>query len=156
MEKGDYDRLDVSKEGIIPGIEMPFSRVPENTKVVVSAQLELVGSKILVSGLAKAGWIGSCRRCLEDTTGVISAPLKDFYSYHPKVEDEYPMANSVIDLALVARDALLVELPLAPLCSTGCKGLCQVCGNNLNKADCGCSFTNSKFEVLRILKPKNR
>jgi uncharacterized protein len=157
LEKGDYDKLEVSKEGVIPGIEMPFSWVPEGSKVYVSVQLELVGSKVLVSGSAKAGWIGTCRRCLENTAGLIQAELKDFYSYSPAIEDEYPMANSTLDLSLVARDALLVELPLAPLCNQACLGLCQNCGKNLNSGSCSCSYEpNNPFKVLDVLKNENR
>jgi len=44
-----------------------------------------------------------------------------------------------IDLAPLAREALLLELPLAPLCQAECAGLCPTCGADLNAGPCGCA-----------------
>jgi len=43
-----------------------------------------------------------------------------------------------IDLDPVVREQILLALPAYPLCREGCKGLCTVCGQDLNERECGC------------------
>ena len=47
-------------------------------------------------------------------------------------EEAYPLAGDELDLEPLARDAVLLELPLAPLCAEDCPGLCPTCGANRN------------------------
>ena len=47
--------------------------------------------------------------------------------------------NRKIDLVPLIVAALLLEVPLVPLCDDDCKGLCPQCGANLNEGPCGCS-----------------
>jgi uncharacterized protein len=131
------DVLTVSAEGCLQDVSMPFAGVPTTERVRISVDLELVGRSILVSGEAMASWEGECRRCLGRATGRITARLSDVYARNPG-EDEYPLENQYVDLSLAARDALLVELPLAPICSEDCKGLCVNCGADLNVEACSC------------------
>jgi uncharacterized protein len=42
-----------------------------------------------------------------------------------------------IDLGPLIREYALLEFPINPICRPGCKGLCPVCGENLNEVDCG-------------------
>ena len=53
-----------------------------------------------------------------------------------------------------AWEELVLSLPTKPLCRTGCKGLCQTCGHNLNLAPCSCSDTHGdpRLSALRSLK----
>ena len=53
-------------------------------------------------------------------------------------EELYPIVDETIDLGLLARDAVVLELPMAPLCREDCAGLCVQCGANRNEGDCGC------------------
>ena len=54
-------------------------------------------------------------------------------------EDElYPIADDTIDLGPLVRDAIVLELPMAPLCREDCRGLCPQCGADRNEGDCGC------------------
>ena len=51
----------------------------------------------------------------------------------PDDEDAYPIDHDVVDLAPLARDAILLDLPLAPLCRADCAGLCPYCGTDRNE-----------------------
>ena len=51
-------------------------------------------------------------------------------------EDTYPLEGDQLDLRPLVRDALLLELPLAPLCREDCRGLCAECGADLNLGPC--------------------
>jgi len=56
----------------------------------------------------------------------------------PGDDEAYPLAHDLLDLAPLARDAILLDLPLAPLCREDCAGLCPYCGIDLNDETCDC------------------
>jgi len=56
-----------------------------------------------------------------------------------------------IDLSPLVREYMLLDIPIKPLCSTDCKGLCPVCGENLNETQCG-HTTESIDPRLAVLK----
>ncbi len=60
--------------------------------------------------------------------------------FHKEVEGVYPIVGNatVIDLTEEIREEILIEYPVKPLCQEGCKGICTVCGQNLNEAACQC------------------
>ena len=71
-------------------------------------------------------------------------------------------ADSTIDLSDALTSALVMELPYVVLCKDDCAGLCPVCGENLNRVDCGHAeqlareaeeerLANSPFAALRDL-----
>jgi len=68
-------------------------------------------------------------------------------------EDAYPLEGDELDLEPLARDAVLLDLPLAPLCSVDCRGLCPQCGANWNLVTCDCVPTGdprwSALDALR-------
>ena len=47
-----------------------------------------------------------------------------------------------IDITKFVHDALLLSIPLKPVCSENCKGLCYICGIDLNESECGCNRNN--------------
>jgi uncharacterized protein len=59
-----------------------------------------------------------------------------------------------IDLRDAVQEQVVLALPQKPLCSENCRGLCPVCGFELNQGDCGCrpAAVNSGFAVLKNLK----
>ncbi len=59
-----------------------------------------------------------------------------------------------IDLQQGIQEQVLMAIPLQPLCTEDCKGLCPQCGSNLNQNDCGCAqeTRSNKFAVLKNLK----
>jgi uncharacterized protein len=59
-------------------------------------------------------------------------------SFGPEEAEEETYAGKVIDLDPLLREQLLLALPTYPVCGEGCKGLCPVCGTNLNERECGC------------------
>ena len=58
-----------------------------------------------------------------------------------------------IDLYPTLRKAILLNLPMKVVCSEDCKGLCPVCGKDLNNGECGCKtdYIDPRFESLRSL-----
>jgi uncharacterized protein len=64
--------------------------------------------------------------------------------------------GKVIDLDPMLREQLLLALPGYPVCQDDCKGLCTVCGSNLNERDCGCDrrVPDPRWAGLEKLKQK--
>lgn len=84
-----------------------------------------------------------CDRCLEDVP--VSFPIrfhKEIDCNHLDTEDNSDDTQYIVDNALdtdkIIRDELLLEWPAKILCREDCKGICRVCGHNLNVSDCGC------------------
>ena len=68
--------------------------------------------------------------------------------------ETYPLHHEQVDLEPLARETLLVELPLAPLCRQECRGLCPICGEDLNRGACHCppATGDPRWEALDELR----
>lgn len=75
-------------------------------------------------------------------------------TFSPEEAAQVPYDGSSVDLEPVVREQLLLALPMGAVCSEGCKGLCQVCGANLNETDCGCDrhVPDPRWAALRTIK----
>jgi len=120
-------------------LRVELAGVPAGAEVTVTVQLEAVHEGVLVTGTATAPVSGECARCLEPLTSSVEASFQELYHYEPSPEeddeDELLLDGDLLDLEPVLRDAIVLALPLAPLCSDDCAGLCPDCGVRL--ADAG-------------------
>jgi uncharacterized protein len=117
------------------------SAVPEGAEVSVEVTLSSYPGGVMASGTVAAPWTGECRRCGGPVGGEVRAEVRERYvaQSETEVDDEaYPLADDELDLEPLARDAVLLELPLAPLCTPDCLGLCPQCGINRNEEACTC------------------
>jgi uncharacterized protein len=121
------------------GVEMVG--VPEGTEIELDLMLEAVMEGVLVSGTARAPLSGECARCLEPLTSSIEVEFQELYVYsdtrsgESAGEDEHRLEGDLIDLEPVVRDAMVLALPLSPLCRDDCPGLCTECGVRLADAE---------------------
>jgi uncharacterized protein len=123
---------------------------------------------LLVQGDVQADVDVLCSRCLDNITLSVDARLEEQFKptvdvetgrvikREDEAEDEDAFAidpNHHMDLSEPIRQALLVALPMRPLCREDCKGLCPVCGANRNTTDCGHTDEpmDSRWEGLREL-----
>lgn len=106
-------------------------------RVDVDLEAEARGSDVVVTGSVRAAWVGGCRRCLDEVGGhldlrvheVLSAGSGAPSSTGRKDEgsvgdsgDAYPLGGDEADVEPVVRDAVLLAIPLSPLCSKDCAG----------------------------------
>jgi uncharacterized protein len=79
---------------------------------------------------------GPCMRCLDDAHQSFEIDTREIDQ--PNGGDEELLSPYVsgdeVDLHAWARDALVLELPTQILCSAECRGMCAICGENLNHA----------------------
>jgi uncharacterized protein len=129
--------------------------------VHVDARLEKIERRVLVDAHGRAEMTVPCGRCLTPVS--LDLPVEFELTLVP--EDEYRDADrgeetdhegltsgtfepgdaeedvyrgKVIDLDPLVREQLVLSLPAYPVCREDCKGLCPVCGANLNERECGC------------------
>jgi uncharacterized protein len=97
-----------------------------------------------------------CGRCLNDFTHKLSWDLTELYAFNEKSVTESDLIlpdDAQIDLQPLVREYALLEVPINPTCRPDCKGLCSVCGEDLNQSDCGHKETinDSPFSALKDL-----
>ena len=109
--------------------------------MVVDAELAWASDDVVVTATIRAPWSGSCRRCLGETVGEVTARVREVYEVRSDGEETYALDGSLVDLVPLVRDAVLLGLPPAPLCEEGCLGLCPVCGANRNEVRCICDVS---------------
>jgi uncharacterized protein len=109
--------------------------VPPGAAVELDVRLESVTEGVYVSGTARAPLAGECVRCLDPFTDEIAVELGELFAYPDSVtdettdEDELPrVVEETVDTQQTVRDAIVLALPLAPLCRPDCPGLCADCG----------------------------
>lgn len=108
--------------------------VPEGSDIDLDLRMEAVVEGVLVTGTATVQLHGECVRCLTEIDESDSFDLQELYFYpgHEVGEDESVIIEDAIDLEEALRDAVVLELPFAPLCMDDCLGLCPECGFNRN------------------------
>ncbi len=109
--------------------------VPAGADMDLDLRLESVMEGVLVSGTVTAPLEGECGRCLErvDTTSTVD--LQELFAYadsDEQDEDVSLMEGDLLDLEPSLRDAVVLALPLTPLCREDCSGLCAECGERLD------------------------
>lgn len=121
--------------------------VPEGTPVELDLRLESVMEGVLVTGTARATAEGECVRCLEPVELELEADFQEMFSYPDADDRGRPVAepgddaeddedrlfveDGLIDLEAVLRDAVVLALPMQPVCREDCPGLCAECGARL-------------------------
>jgi uncharacterized protein len=124
------------------GIDPGRSVVPAGAEAEADVTLHPFEGGIAVEGTVSAPWVGICRRCAEPVSGELLIGVHERFADVPLAsasdEELYPISDDDIDLGPMVRDAIVLELPMAPLCRDDCAGLCPQCGANRNEGDCGC------------------
>jgi DUF177 domain-containing protein len=107
--------------------------VPPGSDMELSLRLESVVEGVLVSGTATVTVVGECARCLDPVEWHETVPFTELFLHEPgPEEEELPVLDGdLLDLEPVVRDAVVLALPLAPLCRPDCPGLCPACGARL-------------------------
>jgi uncharacterized protein len=94
-----------------------------------------------------------CGRCLEPFSLPVDEAFDLLYLPHAaqagegelEIEDEDLTTayyhNQLIDLGQLMQEQCYLAVPMKPLCRDGCRGLCAMCGTNLNAATCDCRPT---------------
>lgn len=120
--------------------------VPSGSLVRLDARLESVMDGVLLTATVTAPIEAECGRCLDPVRDTVTADVQELYAYEPDPEagdeDGLVLDGDLIDLTAVVRDAILLSLPLNPVCDPDCRGLCAECGARL--AEVGAEHSHTR------------
>jgi len=142
----DEQRTAAAPDGLGSGLVL----VPAGGDVTLELRFEAVSEGVLVTGSAVAPLTGECARCLDPLTSTIEVGFQELYRYLPDPgegaddAEERFLDGDHLDLEPAFRDAVVLALPLSPLCRDDCPGLCVECGARL--ADAGPGHGHDKVD----------
>jgi uncharacterized protein len=137
-------------------LRLELIEVPAGADVALEVRFEAVSEGVLATGTAIAPLAGECARCLTPMTSSVTVGFQELYLYaegrhdkhekygkhdkHDEQEEQdaeglYHLDGDLLDLEPAFRDAVVLALPMSPLCREDCPGLCAECGVPL--ADAG-------------------
>jgi uncharacterized protein len=108
--------------------------VPVGSALELDLRLESVVEGVLVSGTVSGTVTGECVRCLDPVSRHLEVDVQELWAREAATdaEDELPrLDGDLLDIEPVLRDAVVLALPLQPLCREDCPGLCSDCGAHL-------------------------
>ncbi|MFZ9100390.1 MAG: YceD family protein [Candidatus Planktophila sp.] len=126
-------------------IGVPLIGVPEGDVIEADIRVESVTEGVLLSAEIYTVAHGECIRCLDTVEQVIDRKIQELYRYEPTndkgrkkrreeddidldAEDELQMEGDIMNLEIPIIDAIILALPVNPLCDEECMGLCPDCG----------------------------
>jgi uncharacterized protein len=115
-------RRSFQREATMEGLVVGSTFVALDEPVSVELVLESVSNGVMVAGTILAHWQGECRRCLEPVRGTVEVEVQELYSDTGDADEIYLIEGDDIDLRPLVRDAIVLNLPLAPLCRPDCRG----------------------------------
>lgn len=113
--------------------------VPAGGEVHLRLRLESVMEGVLVTGEIDVPVEGSCARCLEPIEDRLTLPVQELFAYEGSTTEATSEEDEVrridgdhLDLEPLARDTVVLSLPLSPVCTEDCAGLCVGCGQRVD------------------------
>ncbi len=130
----------VVQRGPLPDMTTPVAWVEPDAPVTVDAEIASVVEGLLVTGQVTAPAKLQCARCLRTVDEELGVDVQELFALDPRDAEDVGYAllpGDTLPLDAMARDAIVLAFPPAPLCRPDCAGLCQQCGADLNVVDCG-------------------
>jgi len=118
--------------------------------VVIDVKVSKIYERVMVEGTLKSRVVVTCSRCLENCEKPLEAQVAIEYkegqapvegeggTVHDEDHDVNWFTPPFINMGDDFRQILLLEVPAFPVCRDDCRGLCPICGANLNVGACGC------------------
>jgi len=133
----------------------------------IQFELEILrrGDRFFAQGEITTQVDAKCSRCLREFTLPLKAPFKLIIKFRSQgsivdsAEEDFLLLSpraETFDIGERVRQLILLALPLKPLCRPDCRGLCPICGKDLNEGECNCrgKAPDSRWEKLKSLKEK--
>jgi uncharacterized protein len=150
--------------------EIPLDLEDDSAKaigdVLIKGMLRSGIAQVDIKGEVKADIEIECFRCLEPSDALIEAPFsisyiaEEFYTKEKESElhgDDLEIAifdGEKIDISIIAREQVMLNIPMKAYCKEDCKGICPKCKANLNKSACNCENkdTDPRWSALKNFK----
>jgi len=152
----------ISIDESIPSIAEDEKKEPVLFDIEVKGEIVNIGDVLELSAKAEGIFKTECARCLKPVDAKFSI---DFTEVLKNVDEEISDKDAVVtfegftvDLFDIVRSNIFVNLSTKYLCSEDCKGICSVCGADLNESPCCCEkeYIDPRMEGLRKLLEKDQ
>ena len=121
LDAGSVDHIEVNDRCILDEPCVQGALVVDGV-VHLEVVVRAAGGSFVADGRVVGVWTAECRRCLEEVSGPLEASLHEVFEWEPIEGETWPIDDQRIDLAPAAREAAVLALPLAALCSDDCAG----------------------------------
>ena len=148
-------KVQIAKDGLTPfhfeasadDLDLNDSADGSNFEnVEIDGEIVYGGRAFNLKGTIKCQKSFICDRCL------VPSIENQVHEFNEELESD-DIVEGVADLTEMIRDTLLASQPIQNLCKEDCKGLCPICGQNLNEGDCKCDrfVVDPRLEALKNL-----
>lgn len=101
-----------------------------------------------------------CVRCLDTFLQPLDIDFTELYAFSDRTASDLGLIlpeDGKIDLVPLLREYMTLEIPISPFCRPDCKGLCPICGENMNYTTCNHDpdTIDPRLVVLKTLQQKN-
>jgi len=125
-----------------------------------TARITRTAQGLLVQVKLQATLPAECVRCLTGFSQQLNTDFTELYAFsrNSVTESELVLPDDAqIDLTVLVREYMLLEVPISPLCSPDCTGLCPVCGGSLTEDshDHALDEVDPRLSILKTLLDKN-
>lgn len=120
--------------------------------IMVEGTFTTSGDLINFQGKIKTTLRLVCSRCLENFNYVLEMDIDEKFSkvIHEEDNDIVIINSDKVDFSPIIETNLILSLPMKKLCHEECKGLCSVCGTNLNHSDCNCEKSDIDPRLAKL------
>lgn len=116
-------------------IGTPLLAIPKGEQIEILVRAESVSDGVLLTGEVMSRAKGECGRCLDPLDEDIDQRFQELFNYEGRSEDEddetFALDGDLADIEIPIRDAVVLAMPLNPICNESCLGLCPECGEKL-------------------------
>ncbi len=143
---------DIPDDGLTEELDLPVEvrdgAGPDTAHVFI--RVFRFGKKVVAQGTVSIAVSLNCGRCLKPVSYPIETKFSEEYNPAEDLEKEEEQeltgreldlsyySNDELDVSELIREQILLSIPMKPLCSADCQGICLKCGKDLNEGDCGC------------------
>lgn len=120
-------------------IGIPMLAIKAGQEIEIDFKAEAVSDGVLISGQITSEAVGECGRCLDELKQEIEQEFRELFLYESRKSEEedddelFVMDGDIADIEVPIRDAVVLAMPLNPLCKADCEGLCSECGERMEK-----------------------
>lgn len=147
-------RIEVSEDIPAKSLDNGIAGIKIEGDVRVFLKITYTKGKIHAEGTASGIYSTRCARCLEDIRRDFTVELDEYFEsrmeHQGDDDDYYGYDGTTLDLTETLRDDILLSFPSAVLCDDNCKGICPMCGKNLNKGGCDCKKDDIDIRMEKL------
>jgi len=138
----------------LPELQEFYTSVEFKPSFEFKGRIVNLGGLLKLSGELHFEFCANCFRCLKRVETVMDIEVEESFVEISRSDevDAYTFEGNAVDIDKPLMDNIILTLPMVISCSEDCKGLCEICGTNLNFKKCICDehkIVDPRMELLK-------